>query len=98
MTWSRACQSVGRVRREIAATRAAVFAAIAQIRRMRVDLADLWWFLGAACVAIALGAALSRTRARPLGWLVLAAGLGAVGLQALAQLTGRLGAEHLWFR
>lgn len=65
---------------------------------MRVDLADLWWFLGAACVAIALGAALSRTRARPLGWLVLAAGLGAVGLQALAQLTGRLGAEHLWFR
>lgn len=33
-----------------------------------------------------------------LGWMLLSAGLGGVGLQALAQLTGRLGAEHLWFR
>jgi cytochrome c biogenesis protein CcmG/thiol:disulfide interchange protein DsbE len=64
---------------------------------MRVDATNLMLFLGGACIAIALGAVLLR-RSQPLGWLVLIAGLAAVALQVLAQLTGRLGAENLWFR
>ena len=66
---------------------------------MRVDAMDLVWFLVAAGAAIALGAALLRApRLAAAGWLVLAGGLGAVALLVLAQLTGRLGPEHLWFR
>jgi thiol-disulfide isomerase/thioredoxin len=55
--------------------------------------------LGCAAVLIAMGAVLLRVpRIAALGWTVLAVGLGAVALLVLAQLTGRLGAEHLWFR
>ena len=66
---------------------------------MRVDTTNLLLFLGGACVAIGLGAGLLRaSRARAIGWIVLLGGLGAVALLALAQFTGRLGIEHLWFR
>jgi thiol-disulfide isomerase/thioredoxin len=66
---------------------------------MRVDAMDLMVFLGSACVVIVLGAALLRVpRALALGWMLLIGGLGAVALLVLAQLTGRLGHEHLWFR
>ena len=61
-------------------------------------LSTLLLLLACALAALALGAGLLRTRARPAGWLLLAGGLAAVSLLALAQLTGRLGPEHLWFR
>ena len=66
---------------------------------MRVDAMDLVLFLAGACAAIGLGAGLLRvSRARVIGWIVLLGGLAAVTLLALAQFTGRLGPEHLWFR
>jgi thiol-disulfide isomerase/thioredoxin len=66
---------------------------------MRVESADLLVFLLCACGAVGLGAALLRgPRTRVAGWMLLGAGLGATALLALAELTGRLGPEHLWFR
>jgi len=64
---------------------------------MGVDDLDLQLFFGGACTAIVAGAALLRASRNSAGWIVLLAGLGAVTLLALAQLTGRLGPEHLWF-
>jgi thiol-disulfide isomerase/thioredoxin len=65
---------------------------------MRANATDLWITLVIAAAAAAAGIALLRTRARGLGWLALAAGLAIAALLALAQFTGRLGPEHLWFR
>jgi cytochrome c biogenesis protein CcmG, thiol:disulfide interchange protein DsbE len=66
---------------------------------MRPHAAELLVFLAVAAAAVAVGAALLRVpRARWLGWLALGAGLAAVAVLALAQLTGRLGPENLWFR
>jgi len=66
---------------------------------MPIDDMELLLILGAACAAVGAGALLLRApRSAPLGWVTLAAGLAVVGLLALAQLTGRLGQEHLWFR
>lgn len=66
---------------------------------MRVDSIDLLLFLGCACVAICVGAALRRSsRTAVLGWILLCGGLAASALLALASLTGRFGPEHLWFR
>jgi thiol-disulfide isomerase/thioredoxin len=46
-----------------------------------------------------MGAVLLRSsRAIALAWMLVAGGLAAVALLALAHLTGRLGAEQLWFR
>ena len=56
-------------------------------------------FVVAASIAVAVGVALLRTgRLRVLAWLSFAVGLGSLGLLVLAQLTGRFGLEHLWFR
>ena len=66
---------------------------------MRVDSTVLWVYLSCACAAIALGYALQRRpRTVAPGWLLLLGGLAAVALLVLAQLTGRLGPEQLWFR
>lgn len=69
---------------------------------MRPDDSQLLWFtLGSVCVVILAALLLRHGRSRPVrtaGWLMLAAGLGALGLLALAAFTGRLGPEHLWFR
>jgi thiol-disulfide isomerase/thioredoxin len=66
---------------------------------MRVNATDLLVFLGCACAAIALGAGLLRGRlTRVPGWIALVGGLAAVAMLAMAQLTGRLGPELLWFR
>ena len=66
---------------------------------MRVNAMDLYYFLGFACAAIGLGAALMRApRTRVFGWLLLGGGLAATALLALAQLSGRFGPELLWFR
>jgi thiol-disulfide isomerase/thioredoxin len=54
-------------------------------------------FLLAAIAVIALGGALLR-RSRPLAGLLLIVGFGAVAALALAQLSGRLGPQQLWFR
>jgi cytochrome c biogenesis protein CcmG/thiol:disulfide interchange protein DsbE len=72
-------------------------------RRMRPTATELLVFLAVAAALVAIGAALLRTtRARGLahllGWLVLGAGLAAVAALALAEFTGRLGPENLWFR
>jgi thiol-disulfide isomerase/thioredoxin len=66
---------------------------------MRLEGMDLLMILGGACAAIGAGAVLLRTaRTTVFGWILLAGGLAAVGLLALAQLSGRLGPEQLWFR
>jgi thiol-disulfide isomerase/thioredoxin len=65
---------------------------------MRANSIELWIFLVIAAAAVAAGLALLRTRARWLGVMALAGGFGAAALLALAQFTGRLGPEHLWFR
>lgn len=65
---------------------------------MRANASELWVILAVAAAAMIVGLALLRTRARNLGWVAVAAGLGAATLLALAQFTGRLGPEHLWFR
>jgi thiol-disulfide isomerase/thioredoxin len=66
---------------------------------MRVDSSVLWLFLAGACVAIALGYLLQRRpRTAPAGWVALVGGIAAVAVLVLAQLTGRLGPEQLWFR
>jgi len=66
---------------------------------MRVDSNALVWFLGGACAGITLGAALLRaSRVIVLGWLLVVGGIAAVALLVLAQLSGRLGPEQLWFR
>ena len=65
---------------------------------MRASSTDLVVFLGFAAAAMVAGFTLSRTRARWLGAPLLCAGAGAAALLALAQFTGRLGPEHLWFR
>jgi cytochrome c biogenesis protein CcmG, thiol:disulfide interchange protein DsbE len=65
---------------------------------MRTTPTDLLLYLAAAALAVAIGGVLLRTRVRWLGWLALSAGCAALGVLALAQLTGRLGPEHLWFR
>jgi cytochrome c biogenesis protein CcmG/thiol:disulfide interchange protein DsbE len=67
-------------------------------RGMRANATDLWVTLFIAAAAAAAGIALLRTRARGLGWLALAGGLASAALLSLAQFTGRLGPEHLWFR
>jgi thiol-disulfide isomerase/thioredoxin len=69
---------------------------------MRPDDSQLLWFT-LVCVCLVATAAwlLRRNRSGPAcrtGWLLLAAGLGALSLLALAALVGRLGPEHLWFR
>ena len=60
--------------------------------------------LAVAAAAIVLGALLLRRAPVPpsrgrvaAGWLVLLAGIAATGLLALAQLTGRMGYQLLWF-
>lgn len=69
---------------------------------MRPDDSQLLLFtLG--CVGVVAVAALLLRRnvtgpTRTLGWLLLVPGLGALGVVALAEFTGRLGPEHLWFR
>jgi cytochrome c biogenesis protein CcmG, thiol:disulfide interchange protein DsbE len=65
---------------------------------MRASSIELWVFLVFAAAAVAAGCALLRTRARAFAALLLGGGLGAAALLALAQFTGRLGPEHLWFR
>jgi len=66
---------------------------------MRLDAMSLMLILGCAAVVIAIGAVLLRVpRIVTMGWIFLAIGLGAVAFLVLAQLTGRLGPEHLWFR
>jgi len=56
-------------------------------------------FVIVASVAVAVGFALLRGgRLRVLAWLSFALGLGSLGLLVLAQLSGRFGPEHLWFR
>jgi thiol-disulfide isomerase/thioredoxin len=67
-------------------------------RDMRANATDLWVTLLFAVAAAATGIALLKTRARGLGWFVLAAGFAIAALLSLAQFTGRLGPEHLWFR
>src|SRR6187401_3549478 len=67
-------------------------------RRMRANSADLWIILAIAAAAAVAGIALLRTRARGLGWVALAGGLAMAAVLSLAQFTGRLGPEHLWFR
>jgi len=66
---------------------------------MRVDSTALTLLLGSACAGLAIGAVLLRvSRLIVLGWLLVAVSLAAVALLVLAQLTGRLGPEQLWFR
>lgn len=65
---------------------------------MRANLTELWLILAIAAAAAVAGVALQRTRFRGPGWLALAGGVGVAALLALAQFTGRLGPEHLWFR
>lgn len=69
---------------------------------MRPDDSQLLWFtLISVSVVILAALLLWRGRAaliRAAGWMLLAAGLGALALFALAAFTGRLGPEHLWFR
>jgi len=66
---------------------------------VRALASHLLIFVAAAALAFALGVALLRTgKVRVLAWLTIALGLGSLGLLVLAQLTGRLGLEHLWFR
>jgi thiol-disulfide isomerase/thioredoxin len=79
--------------------RSGVRARSAENHAMRVDAMDLMLFLVAACMAIAAGAVLLRKpRWVAPGGILLVGGIGAVALLVLAQLTGRLGPEHLWFR
>ncbi len=66
--------------------------------------ATVWVFLLAAAVAIAAGAWLLRRAqgrrnrgAAVAGWMLLLPGLAITALFALAQLTGRLGYQLLWF-
>lgn len=66
---------------------------------MRVTSTALLLYLAGSCAVLLLGIVLMRaSRATALAWTLLIAGLGAVALLVLAQLTGRLGPEHLWFR
>jgi cytochrome c biogenesis protein CcmG, thiol:disulfide interchange protein DsbE len=71
---------------------------------MRVDDAELLIFTFALVGAVAVAMLLLRSRwgeapvTRFIAWCLLIAGLGALGLLALATFTGRLGPEHLWFR
>src|SRR5262245_46488417 len=66
---------------------------------MRFDATDVFLFLGFASAVIGLGSVLLRaSRTRVLGWTLLGSGLAVVALLALAQLTGRLGPDLLWFR
>ncbi|HEX6397182.1 MAG TPA: redoxin domain-containing protein, partial [Steroidobacteraceae bacterium] len=65
---------------------------------MRANASELWLILAVAAVAMIAGLAMLRTPARAGGWVALAAGLGTAALLALAQFTGRMGPEHLWFR
>ena len=73
---------------------------------MRPDDTQLLLFtLGCVGVVALAALLLRRNAARPahtpahtLGWLLLAPGLGALALLALAEFTGRPGPEHLWFR
>ena len=65
---------------------------------MRANATDLWIILAIAAAATLAGIALLRSRARGLGWLGVSGGLAIAALLALAQFTGRLGPEHLWFR
>jgi len=65
---------------------------------MRANAAELWVMLLLAAAALATGVSMLRTRNRALGWLAVSVGLGVAALLALAQFTGRLGPEHLWFR
>ena len=68
-------------------------------RAVRVHASYLLIFVGVAALAVGLGVALLRTpRWGVPGWLVLFAGLVPLALLVLAQITGRLGLEHLWFR
>ena len=64
-----------------------------------MQVSHLLVFVAFAAVAVVAGIALLRSsRSRVLAWLILFSGLGLLVLQVLAQLTGRLGLEHLWFR
>lgn len=78
---------------------------------MQIDDSKLLIFTLCCTALAAAGALLLRfatrgTRARAdeirylafSGWVLLSAGLVGLGLLTLAQLTGRLGPEHLWFR
>jgi thiol-disulfide isomerase/thioredoxin len=59
----------------------------------------MYLFLVASAGVVALAALLLRFPAvRALGWFLLATGLGALALLALALFTGRLGPERFWFR
>jgi cytochrome c biogenesis protein CcmG/thiol:disulfide interchange protein DsbE len=83
----------------MAAVRHGAGARMPENRGMRPTAAELLVFLAVAAVVVAIGAALLRmARVRWLGWLVLCAGLAAVAALALAEFTGRLGPENLWFR
>ena len=83
----------------MAATRHGARVQMTENRGMRPTPTELLVFLAAAAATIAIGAALLRmARARGLGWLALCAGLAAVAALALAEFTGRLGPENLWFR
>ena len=56
-------------------------------------------FVAAAATAVGLAITMLRTRRLPVvAWLLLAIGVGSLGLLVLLHLTGRLGLEHLWFR
>jgi thiol-disulfide isomerase/thioredoxin len=66
-------------------------------REVTVTSTAILVFLLTAIVAIALGRAL-LPRSRALAGLLLVGGFGAVATLALAQLSGRLGPQQLWFR
>jgi len=90
---------VGLVRRDLALAGKVGDASTSQNRVVRVDASHLLIFACAAALAVALGVTLLRApRWRVPAWLIFSAGLGSLALLLLAQLTGRFGPEHLWFR